>query len=221
VRDHCISAAIRAGAWGYFSKSDDADAIIEGVRKVHKGEFALGPKVKQRCQTVPTARHSRTEAPKSKLDALTPREQEVLRMIGRGMSRAEIAAAFCRSPKTVDGHRESIMTKLDIHDRAEPPMDRVAAALHAEHTAEAVQARLAAGPRRSYLRDFIYGAIDGTVTTFAVVSGVAGAGLPASVVIILGAANLAACCGTPRGRAIPRPSCAAPRRPRWRSSARA
>jgi VIT1/CCC1 family predicted Fe2+/Mn2+ transporter len=64
--------------------------------------------------------------------------------------------------------------------------------LHDEHTAEAIRARLDAGPRHSYLRDFVYGAIDGTVTTFAVVSGVAGADLPSSVVIILGVANLAA-----------------------------
>jgi VIT1/CCC1 family predicted Fe2+/Mn2+ transporter len=47
------------------------------------------------------------------------------------------------------------------------------------------------GPARSYLRDFLYGAVDGTVTTFAVVSGVAGAGLPPSIVTILGLANLA------------------------------
>jgi VIT1/CCC1 family predicted Fe2+/Mn2+ transporter len=58
------------------------------------------------------------------------------------------------------------------------------------HTPEAVRRRLADGPKHSYLRDFVYGAIDGTVTTFAVVSGVAGAGLPSGVVIVLGLANL-------------------------------
>jgi VIT1/CCC1 family predicted Fe2+/Mn2+ transporter len=51
---------------------------------------------------------------------------------------------------------------------------------------------LRAGPARSYLRDVVYGAIDGTVTTFAVVAGVAGAGLDATVVVILGVANLVA-----------------------------
>lgn len=64
--------------------------------------------------------------------------------------------------------------------------------LEAEHTAEAVRRRLSAPPPASYLRDFIYGAIDGTVTTFAVVAGVEGASLSATVVIILGVANLAA-----------------------------
>jgi vacuolar iron transporter family protein len=61
-----------------------------------------------------------------------------------------------------------------------------------EHTPDAIRARLAAGPTGSRLRDFVYGAIDGIVTTFAVVAGVAGAGLATRVVLILGAANLAA-----------------------------
>jgi VIT1/CCC1 family predicted Fe2+/Mn2+ transporter len=61
-----------------------------------------------------------------------------------------------------------------------------------DHTPEAIRARLARGPERSTLRDFVYGAVDGIVTTFAVVAGVAGAGLATRVVLILGIANLAA-----------------------------
>ena len=60
----------------------------------------------------------------------------------------------------------------------------------ATHTPEAIRRRLRDGTGSSYLRDFIYGAIDGTVTTFAVVSGVAGAGLSNGIVIVLGIANL-------------------------------
>lgn len=62
--------------------------------------------------------------------------------------------------------------------------------LAATHTPERIRARLNAPTSHSYLRDFVYGAIDGTVTTFAVVSGVAGAGLSSGVIIILGMANL-------------------------------
>ncbi|MEZ5363596.1 MAG: VIT1/CCC1 transporter family protein [Bryobacterales bacterium] len=62
--------------------------------------------------------------------------------------------------------------------------------LQASHTPAAIRRRLSQGPTQSYLRDFTYGAIDGAVTTFAVVSGVAGAQLPGRVVIILGLANL-------------------------------
>jgi VIT1/CCC1 family predicted Fe2+/Mn2+ transporter len=60
----------------------------------------------------------------------------------------------------------------------------------AEHTPAAIQRRLSQGPPHSYLRDFVYGAIDGCVTTFAVVAGVAGAGYPAHIVIVMGVANL-------------------------------
>lgn len=67
-----------------------------------------------------------------------------------------------------------------------------AARLHAEHTPEAIRARLSRRPPRSYLRDFVYGAVDGIVTTFAVVAGAAGAGLAARIVLILGGANLIA-----------------------------
>lgn len=66
------------------------------------------------------------------------------------------------------------------------------AVLRASHTVDAIRARLDDGPRQSYLRDAVYGAIDGTVTTFAVVAGAMGAGLSAGVVLVLGCANLLA-----------------------------
>ena len=118
VRDHYLDAAVNAGAWGYLSKSDMPQTIIESIRKAHRGEFALGEEVKSRCAANP-AMGSRDSAsrPLSRLQTLTAREQEVLRMIARGMSRAQIAAAICRSPKTVDAHSASIMQKMNVHDR--------------------------------------------------------------------------------------------------------
>ncbi len=59
-----------------------------------------------------------------------------------------------------------------------------------EHSPEAIRARLAEGPKTSYLRDFVYGGIDGSVTTFAIVTGVAGAQLSSTIILILGVANL-------------------------------
>ena len=64
--------------------------------------------------------------------------------------------------------------------------------LQADHTPAATENRLAGPTRHSYLRDFIYGAIDGAVTTFAVVCGVEGARLSVGVVVVLGVANLIA-----------------------------
>jgi VIT1/CCC1 family predicted Fe2+/Mn2+ transporter len=61
-----------------------------------------------------------------------------------------------------------------------------------EHTPEAIRARFAGLPRISYLRDWVYGGIDGSVTTFAVVTGVGGADLSVRIILILGFANLLA-----------------------------
>jgi vacuolar iron transporter family protein len=61
-----------------------------------------------------------------------------------------------------------------------------------EHSPEAIRERLAAGPRHSYLRDWIYGGIDGAVTTFAVISGVVGAELSPGIILVVGLANILA-----------------------------
>lgn len=61
-----------------------------------------------------------------------------------------------------------------------------------EHTVEAIKERLSGGPRQNYLRDWIYGGIDGSVTTFAVVSGVVGARLSPWIILVMGLANLLA-----------------------------
>lgn len=58
------------------------------------------------------------------------------------------------------------------------------------HTPEAIRARLARGPKAHYLREWVYGGIDGVVTTFAIVAGVTGASLSPAIVVILGIANL-------------------------------
>jgi VIT1/CCC1 family predicted Fe2+/Mn2+ transporter len=68
-----------------------------------------------------------------------------------------------------------------------PPPD-----LHDEHTQEAIANRLKAATRHSYLGDFVLGAVDGAVTTFAIVAGAAGAGLSNGVVLVLGIANVLA-----------------------------
>jgi VIT1/CCC1 family predicted Fe2+/Mn2+ transporter len=61
-----------------------------------------------------------------------------------------------------------------------------------DHSPEAIRLRLERGHRPSYVRDWIYGGIDGAVTTFAIVSGIVGGGVPRSAILILGAANLLA-----------------------------
>ncbi len=126
IRDSFISAAYKCGAWGYFAKGDDLEDIVAGVREVARsasGTFVLGPKVRQRCRPA-SARgaakgSTETSPPATALDQLTPREIEVLRLMGKGKSRTEIAAELCRSAKTIDGHRERIMKKLGVSSSAD------------------------------------------------------------------------------------------------------
>ena len=108
VRDKYLDSAFATGAWGYMTKSDSPDEVIDGIWKVTSGESAVSPDVMAR------------QNPKgSKLARLTTRETQILRMIANGMSRTDIAARLHRSPMTIDNHRKSILKKLGVHDRVE------------------------------------------------------------------------------------------------------
>jgi len=119
LREHYLKAAVESGAWGYFYKGDDPADIVAGLRRVARGRFAIGPKVQQECGLPEAPSDDDSESVSTKLDNLTPRELQVLRMLARGLSRQQIAAEMHRSPKTIDCHRVSVMKKLDIHDRVE------------------------------------------------------------------------------------------------------
>lgn len=120
IRDHYLDEAIKSGAWGYLSKNDDVDELVNAIRRVAKGEFVLGSLVAERCKHVENnGRRPKRDHMASKLETLTPREMQVLRMIGRGLGRKEIADELHRSARTIDNHRASIMRKLNISDRVE------------------------------------------------------------------------------------------------------
>jgi two-component system response regulator NreC len=135
IRDGYLAAAYKCGAWGYFSKADDLEDISAGLLEVARsqtGTFVMGPKVRQRLQAAagtPARRAGPSGAggdevrgegpPAVPIASLTGREIEVLRLIGKGMARNEIAAELSRSAKTIDGHQERMMKKLGLHSRAE------------------------------------------------------------------------------------------------------
>ncbi len=119
VRDRYIDAAFKAGAWGYLTKNDSVEAVIDGIRQVTQGKAALSPEVLERTHTVDGKRAARSTPGDSRLALLTERERQILRMIAKGMTRTAIADQICRSPMTVDNHRKAIMNKLGIHDRVE------------------------------------------------------------------------------------------------------
>ncbi len=114
VHDGYIDAAIAAGANGYICKSDSPSYLVAAIRETDAENFCLSPTASERI-----ARDAGENVFKSRLSMVTPRELEVLRMIGLGMSRVEIADAIHRSLKTVDSHRASIMEKLGVDDRVQ------------------------------------------------------------------------------------------------------
>lgn len=126
VRDGYLAAAYKCGAWGYFAKGDELEDIVAGIKELARstaGTFVMGPKVRQRCgaaRPVGVSTTARDDTrPTMALDSLSAREVEVLRLIGKGLSRVEIAKELSRSAKTIDGHQEHIMKKLNITSRAE------------------------------------------------------------------------------------------------------
>ncbi len=132
IRDGYLAAAYKSGASGYFSKADEVEDIVSGILEVARstvGTFALGPKVRERCSHTagrpgigvrPANTRPKTDPkPAIPLESLSTREMEILRLIGKGMSRNEIAQELSRSPKTIDGHQERLMKKLSIKSRAD------------------------------------------------------------------------------------------------------
>ena len=132
IRDGFLASAYRCGASGYFAKGDELEEIVDGLKRVARcaeGTFVMGTKVRARCQPPKKAATRGNGAGSSKsapvgppttlLDSLTQRELEVLRLIGKGLSRGEIGEELARSPKTIDGHQERIMKKLGIGTRSE------------------------------------------------------------------------------------------------------
>jgi two-component system invasion response regulator UvrY len=127
VRDGYIASAYNCGASGYFSKSDELSDIVQGLRDVSRaptGAFIMSPRVRERVRPAGDGGFARpggppVAAPATPLSQLTAREVEVLRLIGKGLSRTQIAAELSRSPKTIDGHQDRMMKKLGIATRAD------------------------------------------------------------------------------------------------------
>ncbi|MEX2213532.1 MAG: response regulator transcription factor [Phycisphaeraceae bacterium] len=115
--DHYIEQALRVKARGYLTKSEPSHKVIEAIRQVAAGRVYFSPQVASRIIADETGVHLQDK--KTRAAMLTEREVEVLRYLARGMAKKEIAATMHVSVKTVEGHAQKLMDKLDIHDRVE------------------------------------------------------------------------------------------------------
>ena len=109
--------ALRAGAVGYLMKSSPPDQLIAAIRRVIAGEIALGTGMVNRI--LRTASESGKQQPQNRIDLLSDRELEVLRLLGDGHERNRIATELNLSVKTVDCHRAKICRKLGLRSLAE------------------------------------------------------------------------------------------------------
>jgi DNA-binding NarL/FixJ family response regulator len=117
--DDYVYAAIRAGASGFMLKDARPEDILAAVRVVAAGDALLAPSITRRLIAELAARPVDAPAPPAELAALTEREREVLALVGRGLSNAEIAERLYVSPATAKTHVSHIMTKLYARDRAQ------------------------------------------------------------------------------------------------------
>jgi DNA-binding NarL/FixJ family response regulator len=113
--DEYVVSAFRAGASGFLLKTAPRDQLVAAVHTVHAGEALLAPIGTRRLieQLVPPA----AEVPA--LAELTGREREVLTLLARGLSNAEIAAELVVESSTVKSHVASLLAKLDLRDRVQ------------------------------------------------------------------------------------------------------
>ncbi|MBP0454552.1 response regulator transcription factor [Kitasatospora sp. RG8] len=117
--DEYVFAALRAGAAGFLLKDTSPDALLGAIHTVAEGEALLSPSVTRRLiaefARLPDARWPFAGA----LDGVTGREREVLTLIARGLSNAELCEHLHLSPGTVKTHIGRLLAKLDARDRAQ------------------------------------------------------------------------------------------------------
>jgi DNA-binding NarL/FixJ family response regulator len=113
--DATVFTAMRAGARGYVLKDDDKDDVLGAIRAVGRGGAVFGPGVASRLADFLTT--SRPAVPREAFPALTDREREMLHLMTRGASNAEIARLLSLSTKTVANYVSNILHKLQVADR--------------------------------------------------------------------------------------------------------
>jgi DNA-binding NarL/FixJ family response regulator len=117
--DEYVDEVIRLGAAGYLIKQTSAHILSEAIRDAHKGKPFFDPSVAKRLDDRRENSHVGPKGWRTKGDVrLTSREVEILQLVAEGKANKQTAAELGISIKTVEKHRQNLMSKLGIHDTA-------------------------------------------------------------------------------------------------------
>ena len=115
-----IAKAFQAGALGYVVKESAAERLIKGLEYVSRGDYFLDSSVSHEViENLLESPAKETKITDAAYGALTPREQEVMRLLAEGLSSNKISEKLFISPKTVGNHRNNILSKLGLHSTME------------------------------------------------------------------------------------------------------
>jgi DNA-binding NarL/FixJ family response regulator len=117
--DDYVLRALRAGASGFLLKGIEPAELLDAIRLVAAGDALLAPSVTRRLLERFAVLHEPGPEVRRRLEELTPRELEVLTLVGTGLTNADIAAELVLSPATAKTHVNRLMRKLEVHDRAQ------------------------------------------------------------------------------------------------------
>ncbi len=116
--DEYVHGALKAGARGFLLKDAGPDLLVQAIRAAADGEALIAPSVTVRLLAA-FARAGKDARPAQPVEALTPREEEVLLAVARGLTNAEIGDALHISLSTVKSHLAALMAKLGVRNRVE------------------------------------------------------------------------------------------------------
>ncbi|MEA1306091.1 response regulator transcription factor [Actinomyces oris] len=123
--DDYLVAAMRAGASGFLLKDSTAPELLAGIRAVARGDSVVAPSATRRllkrwfAPTGPAAPSEPGTVHTESIDALSDREKEIVTLVGRAMSNAEIAQHLVLAESTIKSHLNRILHKLELRDRAQ------------------------------------------------------------------------------------------------------
>ena len=131
--DEYITAALDSGASGFLLKSGDPYELMAAVRAVHAGGAFLSPSIARRViQQVSGGRMSRQSAARERVAILSPREREVLALVGAGLSNAEIGERLFLVEGTVKAYVSAVLSRLEVRNRVQAAVVAYEAGLVAE-----------------------------------------------------------------------------------------